>query len=43
MAMQNPTNITFSETGDSVFENIYVTGKLNYEFNKEDITFNTLM
>ena len=40
--MQNPTNITFSETGDSVFENIYVTGKLNYEFNKEDITFNTL-
>ena len=27
--MQNPTNITSSETGDSVFENIYVTGKLN--------------
>ena len=42
MAMQNPTNITSSETGDSVFENIYVTGKLNYEFDDDDVTLKTL-
>ena len=29
--MENPTNITFSESGDSVFENVYITGTLNHD------------
>ena len=40
--MENPTNVTFSESGDSVFENVYITGKLNYDFDNDDVTLNVL-
>ena len=31
-----------SQSGDSEFQNMYVTGKLNYRFNNDDITMRTL-
>ena len=31
-----------SQSGDSEFQNMYVTGKLNYRFNNDDITMHTL-
>jgi len=40
--MENPTNITFSESGDSVFQNVYIYGKLNYDFDNDDITVKSL-
>ena len=42
MAIENPTNITFSESGDSVFQNVYIYGKLNYDFDNDDITVKSL-
>ena len=40
--MANPTNITFSESGDSVFQNVYILGKLYYDFDNDDVTLNIL-
>ena len=42
MAIENPTNITFSESGDSTFQNVYIYGKLNYDFDNDDITVKSL-
>ena len=37
-----PTNVTLTEDGDSVFEDVYIYGNLYYDFGSDDITFNTL-
>ena len=31
-----------NQTGDSGFENVYIYGKLNYEFNNDDVTVKSL-
>ena len=42
--MSRPDDIIFSqsESGDSAFENLFVYGKLNYNFNNDDITFKSI-
>ena len=37
-----PTNVTLTEDGDSVFEDVYIYGNLYYDFGSDDLTFNTL-
>ena len=42
--MSRPDDIIFSqsESGDSAFENLFIYGKLNYNFNNDDITFKSI-
>ena len=42
--MQFPDNSIFSQhtQGDSGFENVYIYGKLNYDFDKDDLTVKSL-
>ena len=35
-------NLSNFETGDSTFQDLYVYGKLNYNFNNDDITFKSI-
>ena len=42
--MSRPDDIIFSqsESGDSAVENLFIYGKLNYNFNNDDITFKSI-
>ena len=42
--MSRPDDIIFSqsESGDSAFENLFIYGKLNYNFKNDDITFKSI-
>ena len=42
--IQNPDifNLNDGESPDNSFENLYITGKLNYEFNNDDVTVKSL-
>ena len=42
--MRRPDDIIFSqsESGDSAFENLFIYGKLNYNFKNDDITFKSI-
>ena len=35
-------NADFNQSGNSVFENVYITGLLDYDFRGDDLTINTL-
>ena len=35
-------NADFNQSGNSVFENVYITGLLDYDFNDDDLTINSL-
>jgi microcystin-dependent protein len=37
-----PTNVTLTEDGDSVFEDVYIYGNLYYDFDNDDITVKSL-
>ena len=42
--MSRPDDIIFSqsESGDSAVENLFIYGKLNYNFNNDDVTFKSI-
>jgi hypothetical protein len=40
--MERPSDNINSGGADNAFENLYVYGKLNYDFNNDDITFNSI-
>ena len=40
--MERPSDIINSGGTDNSFENVYIYGKLNYDFDKDDITFNSI-
>ena len=42
MAIPDPSINTQTQGGDSAFENIFVFGKLNYDFDKDDLTVKSL-
>ena len=37
--MERPSDSINTGGSDSSFENLYIYGKLNYDFDKDDITF----
>ena len=42
MAIPDPSINTQTQGGDSAFENVFVFGKLNYDFDKDDLTVKSL-
>jgi len=40
--MERPSDSINTGGSDSSFENVYIYGKLNYDFDKDDITFNSI-
>ena len=42
MAIPDPSINTQTQSGDSAFENVFVFGQLNYDFDKDDLTVKSL-